>query len=184
MKKNTTKPTVSPAPATKTVAAKPAAKKKSASAAPRKKAASVAPVAAPPVKSAPAAAAPVSAAPAVAVKPAPTLVPAPAAPAPKPVAAPAPVAVRLVERRPVVTTISAKIDIGFGNTLYIRGEGPGLSWDAGVPMDCVADDLWRITLGESGAGYIFKVLVNDLTWNVGPDYTAGNGASLTVTPEF
>src|SRR5579872_5239985 len=34
-------------------------------------------------------------------------------------------------------TIEAKIDVGFGNTLYLRGEGPGLSWTQGVPLTCV-----------------------------------------------
>src|SRR5690606_12500637 len=34
------------------------------------------------------------------------------------------------------TVIVAKIDVGFGNALYLRGDGPGLSWSKGVPMDC------------------------------------------------
>jgi len=97
---------------------------------------------------------------------------------------PAPVAVQPVARKPVVTTISARINVGFGHFLTIRGDGPGLSWDAGVPMICLADDLWQIKLGESARGFVFKVLVDDLTWNTGPDYTLASGASLTVTPEF
>lgn len=124
---------------------------------------------------------------------APVEAPKPAPPAPvvtaRPAAAPAPVAVKVVavpavERKPVVTTISARIDIGFGNTLYIRGEGTGLSWDAGLRMDCIENDLWRVTLGESAQGFTFKFLVNDLSWSVGPDYTAACGSSLTLTPEF
>jgi hypothetical protein len=112
-----------------------------------------------------------------------------AKPAPAAAPAPAPVAVKVaavkaVERKPVTTTISARIDIGFGNALYIRGEGTGLSWDAGVAMDCVEDDLWSITLGQSPKGFAFKFLVNDLSWSVGPDYTAANGAAVTLTPAF
>lgn len=168
MKKNTTKPTASPAPATKPVAAKPAAKSKSAATARPKAPAAKA-------KAAPVAAKPAPA-PAVAEKPA-------AAPAPAPVAVKV-VAVPATERKPVVTSISARIDIGFGNTLYVRGEGPGLSWDAGVPMECVENDLWRITLGESAKGYTFKFLVNDLSWSIGADYSCANGASVTLTPEF
>lgn len=156
MKKNTTKPTKSPAPATKAVAAKPATRKKPAIA----------------VKAKPAAATP----PAPVAKSAPIPTPAPAV-----VKA---VAVQPVEQKPVVTTITAQIDVGFGNAVYVRGEGAGLSWDAGVPMECVADDLWRITLGQSSCGFTFKFLVNDLTWSVGPDYTAASGASVTFTPEF
>ncbi len=156
MKKKITKPTPSPTPATKTVAVKPVAKMKPAAPA--------------------------------AVKTA-VAVPAPAVPTPKPVAVPAPVAakpvpVKPVAPKPVVTTISAHVDIGFGNTLYMRGEGNGLSWNAGVAMQCVADDLWQIKLGASPGGHIFKFLVNDLTWNVGPDHKIASGAAITIKPEF
>src|SRR5688572_5617630 len=33
--------------------------------------------------------------------------------------------------RPVVTTITARVDVGFGNALFLRGEGAGLSWNKG-----------------------------------------------------
>ncbi|MBL9213793.1 MAG: hypothetical protein JNL92_25240 [Opitutaceae bacterium] len=159
-KKTTTKSTKSPAPATK-----PAAKK-----APATTKVKAVPVAAP----APAPVAKAAPAPAPVVKAAAVTKAAPVAlPAVKPVAS-----------SPVVTTISARIDIGFGNTLYLRGEGPGLSWDRGVAMECVADDLWRITLAESARAYTFKFLVNDLSWSVGPDYSVACGASVTLTPEF
>jgi hypothetical protein len=85
---------------------------------------------------------------------------------------------------PVVTKITARIDIGFGNTLHLRGEGPGLSWDKGVPLECVADDEWTITLPESARPVVFKFLVNDLTWSAGPDYVATPGSALVLVPEF
>ena len=86
--------------------------------------------------------------------------------------------------KPVETTITAIIDVDFGNTLHVRGEGPGLSWDQGLLMTCVADDRWQITLGKSARPFILKFLVNDLTWSVGPDFTISAGGSVTVTPEF
>ena len=49
-------------------------------------------------------------------------------------------AVKKAAPKVVVTTITALVDVGFGNTLYLRGEGPGLSWEKGVPMKCVTDD--------------------------------------------
>ena len=36
---------------------------------------------------------------------------------------------------PPVTFISAKFDVGFGQHLYLRGAGPGLSWQQGLAMD-------------------------------------------------
>ena len=85
---------------------------------------------------------------------------------------------------PPATFISAQIDIGFGNHLYIRGEGPGLNWDHGLAMDCTGTGLWTATVKYAAAPVIFKVLVNDLTWNTGPDYVALPGKSLLVTPTF
>lgn len=113
------------------------------------------------------------------------------APAKKPAAVAKPVksavkktAVKAVATRVVTTTISAQIDIGFGNALYIRGEGPGLSWDRGVLMNCVSDNLWQIVLAESARPIGFKFLVNDLSWSAGEDYTAAPGASVSLTPTF
>lgn len=116
-------------------------------------------------------------------KPAATKPAAPQAPAKKAAAAPAkkkPAA----QVEPPATFISARADIGFGNHLYIRGEGPGLSWDHGIAMDCVAADLWSATLKGATLPVIFKVLVNDLTWSTGNDYVVEPGQSLTIVPTF
>jgi len=93
-------------------------------------------------------------------------------------------AVKAGRPAPAVTTITARIDIGFGNTLHLRGEGPGLSWHQGVPLQCAADDLWTISLPESARPVAFKFLVNDLTWSAGPDYVVAPGAVFEVTPAF
>ena len=93
-------------------------------------------------------------------------------------------AVKAVASRPMTTTITAQIDIGFGNTLYIRGDGPGLSWDCGVVMDCLADNQWQIVLPESARPVIFKFLVNDLSWSAGEDYSVAPGATVVLTPTF
>jgi len=85
---------------------------------------------------------------------------------------------------PVVTTITALIDIGFGNALYLRGEGAGLSWDRGVLMNCVANDTWSMELGEASRPIIYKFLVNDLTWSAGEDYLVNSGSNLNIVPTF
>ena len=81
------------------------------------------------------------------------------------------------------TSIIAHADIGFGNTLYLRGDGPGLNWDKGVPLDCLSDDKWSLTI-EHTTPFTFKVLLNDLVWCAGDDYAAVPGASIEITPEF
>ena len=82
------------------------------------------------------------------------------------------------------TTITATIDIGFGNALYLRGEGAGLSWDRGVLMNCVSDNTWLLELGESARPIIYKFLVNDLSWSAGEDYVVTPGTNVSVVPTF
>lgn len=89
-----------------------------------------------------------------------------------------------VASEPPATFISAKIDIGFGNHLYLRGEGPGLSWDRGLAMDCVGTGLWTSSVKHASTPVTFKVLVNDLSWSEGPDYTVKPGQSITIAPTF
>lgn len=82
------------------------------------------------------------------------------------------------------TRISAKKDIGFGNILYLRGDGPGLSWEHGVPMDCDKDSLWSWATVETAKAFTYKVLVNDISWSVGEDFTAHVGKNNKADPEF
>jgi hypothetical protein len=112
---------------------------------------------------------------AVAAKP----VVAPAA-APKPVAAVKPAK----KAGPQPTVIQANIDVGFGNTLYIRGEGPGLSWDRGQTLDCLKDDLWSFTIEAAARPIIFKFLINDETWCTGDDFVVEPGNKITLLPTF
>lgn len=79
--------------------------------------------------------------------------------------------------------ISARINIGFGNALYIRGEGPGLSWNKGTLLDCVSADLWKISL-KGGRPVVFKFLINDEIWNTGDDLFAELGSDSVYTPSF
>jgi len=97
---------------------------------------------------------------------------------------PAVPAVKKTAPKAITTTISAQLDVGFGNTLYLRGEGPGLSWDKGVAMDCVADDRWSLVLTESARPILCKFLLNDETWCAGEDYLVKPGSSEVFTPVF
>jgi hypothetical protein len=90
----------------------------------------------------------------------------------------------VISKEPPATIIFAKIDIGFGNHLYIRGEGPGMSWDHGIAMDCVGTGLWTTTVKNAAIPVVFKLLVNDLSWSTGPDFVAEPGQSLTIDPSF
>jgi hypothetical protein len=51
--------------------------------------------------------------------------------------------------------------IGIGNRLTIRGEGPGLSWEKGVPLSFVSIGKWRWETNDATAPVKFKLYKND-----------------------
>jgi len=164
MTKKTTTKDKSPAPAT--VALKPTRKTAS------KASTAKATPAAVPLAGAPAAS-PAPAAPAKSSHSVPTILqPSLAAP------------LKAVSPAKVQTKIVVRFDVGFGNALFLRGDGPGLSWHRGVPMQCLAADHWEFALGESARPIAFKVLVNDQVWNAGADHIVASGSTVTIVPEF
>jgi len=80
-------------------------------------------------------------------------------------------------------TIEAKIDVGFGNTLYLRGDGQGLTWEQGVPLTCVDGSTWKWS-GPAEGAVRFKLLLNDSVWSKGEDLVAAPGQKVEVAPAF
>jgi hypothetical protein len=80
-------------------------------------------------------------------------------------------------------TIQARIDVGFGNALYLRGEGSGLSWSEGVPLTCVDRATWEWS-GKTEEPLKFKLLLNDTVWSQGEDLTATPGQTVEIAPAF
>lgn len=80
-------------------------------------------------------------------------------------------------------TIEAKIDVGFGNALYLRGEGSGLSWNQGIPLVCVDGSTWKWSADVKDP-VKFKLLLNDAVWAQGEDLVATPGQKVEITPSF
>jgi F0F1-type ATP synthase membrane subunit b/b' len=51
--------------------------------------------------------------------------------------------------------------IGIGNRLFIRGAGPGLSWEKGVPLQFVSIGKWRWETNDASGAVEFKLYKND-----------------------
>jgi hypothetical protein len=51
--------------------------------------------------------------------------------------------------------------IGIGNRLFIRGAGPGLSWDKGTPLQFVSIGKWRWETNDANGPVQFKLYKND-----------------------
>jgi len=147
--------------ATKKVAAKKVAAKK---AAPAKKA---------PVKKVATKKAPVEKAPAPEKK----------APAKK-AAKKAPVKKAAAPKKILETSIIARVDVGFGNSLYVRGEGAGLSWDVGTLMENVSPYEWALKTTAAKTGVVFKFLINDEIWAEGENLSVSAGGTSISSPTF
>ena len=102
----------------------------------------------------------------------------------KPQTAPMPVAASKPTKKTSGTaTIEVKVDVGFGNTLYLRGEGKGLNWNQGIPLACVDGSTWQWS-GEADEKLKFKLLLNDAVWAKGEDLVIAPGEKLQVAPSF
>lgn len=78
-----------------------------------------------------------------------------------------------------------KCDIGFGNTLFIRGEGiKDLSWDKGLALTFDEKEQgWCFRTTEKQP-VTFKVLINDAQWSEGENFTLSPGKKQTFEPIF
>ena len=109
------------------------------------------------------------------------------APVAKPQSAPAAKPV-VAEAKPITkasrsATIEAKIDVGFGNTLYLRGEGKGLNWNQGIPLTNVDGSTWQWS-GEADEKLKVKLLLNDAVWQKGEDLVVAPGEKVQIAPAF
>lgn len=74
--------------------------------------------------------------------------------------------------------------IGIGNKLYIRGDGPGLSWDKGVPMKFVSIGKWGWATDEATGPVACKLYKNDETPALSGEVFLEPGQHVEVTALF
>lgn len=83
-----------------------------------------------------------------------------------------------------VTTVIAKLDVGYGNNLYIRGEGAELNWEKGILMENTGSDEWSWSTGLAAGEIAFKFLINDEIWSTGENFTVAAGDTSISSPTF
>jgi hypothetical protein len=91
---------------------------------------------------------------------------------------------RLVMAPETITEVAARMDVGLGNALFIRGQGGGLSWDQGVPLECKDASTWVWSSREAKGKLAFKLLLNDAVWAQGQDIVVEAGRRVEVVPGF
>jgi len=83
-----------------------------------------------------------------------------------------------------ITIVVAKIDVGYGNHLFMRGDGHGLSWDRGILMTNTASDEWMLLAEGIEEDFECKVLLNDAAWSKGENIRIKAGKKSVILPEF
>ena len=74
--------------------------------------------------------------------------------------------------------------IGIGNKVFIRGEGPGLSWEKGVPMEFVSIGKWSWETSEAAEPVKLQLYKNDDLAAQGEAITLPPGHHIETTPVF
>ncbi|MNC99840.1 hypothetical protein D3C83_182600 [compost metagenome] len=74
--------------------------------------------------------------------------------------------------------------IGIGNKLFVRGQGPGLSWDQGVPMQFLAIGKWGWTTTDADLPITCRIYRNDDTPMLDENIVIAPGAKAEITPRF
>jgi hypothetical protein len=82
------------------------------------------------------------------------------------------------------TRIVVKYDVGFNNSLHIRGAGASLSWEKGIPLTNVRSDEWIWESNKPFTSCEFKVLINDQQYEIGENHLLTYGTTIQYTPTF
>jgi len=82
------------------------------------------------------------------------------------------------------TRVVVKYDVGFNNTIYIRGKGANLNWDKGILLKNVKADEWIWECELSFTKCEFKMLINDKQYEIGENHPLNCGATVQYTPKF
>ena len=90
------------------------------------------------------------------------------------------------EKKPsnAATSVTANVMIGIGNKPFLRGEGPGLSWDEGVPMNFIEIGKWAWSPSRKNAALTVQVYRNDEDPDQGGKVEVKPGDKIEITPEF
>ena len=91
---------------------------------------------------------------------------------------------KIPSKKALKTSIIARVDVGFGNQLYIRGTGADLSWEKGLPLENVSAYEWAFATTKAKSDVTFKFLINDELWAEGDNIIVAKGATSISSPVF
>ncbi len=81
-------------------------------------------------------------------------------------------------------SIVVKAHVEEDDVLCLRGEGPGLNWQEGMPMNYTGNDEWRWSAQEITQPITCRIYLNDEISAFGDDIVLQPGETLEVAPTF
>ena len=82
------------------------------------------------------------------------------------------------------TQIIIHFDVGFKNSVFIRGKGAKLSWAKGKVLKNTGRDTWVWETNSKFPHCEFKILINDKEYEAGENHWIQQGNRLEYTPDF
>lgn len=82
------------------------------------------------------------------------------------------------------TQIVVKFNSGFGNSLFIRGDGAGLSWEKGIQLKNIDADTWVWESDRPFTQINFKIVLNDERFELGENHSIKFGSTANIHPNF
>jgi hypothetical protein len=82
------------------------------------------------------------------------------------------------------TSVIANVMIGIGNKPFLRGEGPGLSWDEGVPMNFIEIGKWSWSPPRKNASLTVQLYRNDEDPDQSGKIEVKAGDKIEINPDF
>lgn len=85
----------------------------------------------------------------------------------------------------MITEIRVKCELAPGHSLTIRGNGAGLNWDAGVPLEKIDIETYVYRFYGSTNPFVdFKVMLDDQTWEEGSNHRVECGKQTDIIPNL
>ena len=83
-----------------------------------------------------------------------------------------------------MTQITVKYNTDLASKLFIRGTGPGMSWDKGVELKNEGNGEWAFKTHANFGEFELKILRNDSQWEKGLNHKLGFGKKVEIKPNF
>lgn len=82
------------------------------------------------------------------------------------------------------TRLSIRGDASKGTDFMIHGTGPGMTWQRGVDLKKIGDDLWIWETSRFFNNFEYKVVINNNLWECGPNHRVQYGQMEEVFTRF